>query len=51
MMFKITATSAFYTDSISETIKSLQEYTWPGNIRGLEQVIERAVITSPEPEL
>ena len=29
------------------TIKALQKYTWPGNIRELENLIERAVITSP----
>ena len=28
------------------TIKQLQEYSWPGNIRELENVIERAVIIS-----
>ncbi len=31
-----------------KTIKALQEYSWPGNIRELENLIERAVITSPE---
>jgi formate hydrogenlyase transcriptional activator len=29
-----------------ETLLALQEYHWPGNIRELESVIERAVITS-----
>ncbi len=29
-----------------KTIKALQEYSWPGNIRELENLIERAVITS-----
>ncbi len=39
-------------NTISKSIiKSLQEYTWPGNIRELEHVIESAVITSPGPEL
>jgi formate hydrogenlyase transcriptional activator len=34
-------------DKISyETIKALQNYSWPGNIRELKNVIERAVITS-----
>ncbi|MCX5812046.1 MAG: sigma 54-interacting transcriptional regulator [Proteobacteria bacterium] len=34
-------------DAISmKTIKELQNYSWPGNIRELENVIERAVITS-----
>jgi len=29
-----------------ETLNKLEEYRWPGNIRELESVIERAVITS-----
>ena len=32
-----------------ETLKALQEYPWPGNIRELENVIERAVILCPGP--
>jgi formate hydrogenlyase transcriptional activator len=35
----------------SETMSSLCEYTWPGNIRELQNVIERAVILSPGPVL
>ncbi len=34
-----------------DTIKTLQDYSWPGNIRELKNVIERAVITSPEGNL
>ncbi len=34
-----------------QTIRKLQNYNWPGNIRELENLIERAVITSPEPKL
>jgi formate hydrogenlyase transcriptional activator len=30
---------------------ALMNYSWPGNIRELENVIERAVIMSPGPEL
>ncbi len=30
-----------------KTIRMLQGYSWPGNIRELENLIERAVITSP----
>ncbi len=30
-----------------KTLKMLQQYSWPGNIRELENLIERAVITSP----
>ncbi len=34
-----------------ETMKILQEYPWPGNIRELESIIERAVILSSGPQL
>jgi formate hydrogenlyase transcriptional activator len=35
----------------SETMRSLSVYHWPGNIRELQNVIERAVILSPGPVL
>ena len=35
----------------NETMKVLQDYSWPGNIRELESVIERAVILCPGPVL
>ena len=35
----------------SETMEGLVRYCWPGNIRELENVIERAVILSPGPTL
>jgi len=35
----------------SETMEGLVGYCWPGNIRELENVIERAVILSPGPVL
>jgi formate hydrogenlyase transcriptional activator len=35
----------------SETMKNLCQYHWPGNIRELQNVIERAVILSPGPKL
>ena len=39
-------------DSIPyETMDALTQYQWPGNIRELENVIERAVILSPGPVL
>jgi PAS domain S-box-containing protein len=39
-------------DAIAEeTMRRLQEYPWPGNIRELENVIERAVILSLENKL
>jgi transcriptional regulator with GAF, ATPase, and Fis domain len=34
-----------------QTIRKLQSYSWPGNVRELENLIERAVITSPGPKL
>ena len=34
-----------------ETMKMLQDYPWPGNIRELENIIERAVILCPGPVL
>jgi DNA-binding NtrC family response regulator len=34
-----------------ETIRALQEYPWPGNIRELEGVIERAMILCSGPVL
>jgi chemotaxis protein methyltransferase CheR len=33
------------------TMKDLQEYSWPGNVREMENVIERAVINSEGPLL
>ncbi len=32
-------------------MERLASYSWPGNVRELENVIERAVILSPGPEL
>jgi formate hydrogenlyase transcriptional activator len=34
-----------------DTMQALCRYSWPGNIRELEHVVERAVILSPGPEL
>ena len=34
-----------------KTIRALKGYSWPGNIRELENLIERAVITSPQGNL
>ncbi len=39
-------------ETISQkTMNALQAYAWPGNVRELENVIERAVIISPGPQL
>jgi formate hydrogenlyase transcriptional activator len=39
-------------ESVSlETMRALCEYDWPGNIRELQNLIERAVILSPAPVL
>ena len=35
----------------SETMETLSRYSWPGNIRELQNLIERAVILSPGPVL
>jgi len=35
----------------SDTMQGLTQYAWPGNIRELQNVIERAVILSPGPVL
>jgi formate hydrogenlyase transcriptional activator len=35
----------------SKTMEALCRYRWPGNVRELENVIERAVILSPGPDL
>jgi formate hydrogenlyase transcriptional activator len=35
----------------SDTMRALVRYDWPGNIRELQNVIERAVILSPGPSL
>ena len=35
----------------AETMSALTEYDWPGNIRELQNLIERAVILSPGPAL
>src|SRR5262249_33279867 len=35
----------------ARTLSKLAEYHWPGNVRELENLIERAVILSPGPEL
>jgi PAS domain S-box-containing protein len=40
-----------FTSIQKETMKTLKDYDWPGNIRELENVIERAVILCPGPVL
>jgi formate hydrogenlyase transcriptional activator len=44
--------SSKHIDTIpSEAMRALVRYSWPGNIRELQNVIERAVILSPGPQL
>lgn len=40
-----------HLDSLRKLRPKLKRYPWPGNIRELENLIERAVITSPEGHL
>ncbi len=40
-----------YEGISSETMRALCEYDWPGNIRELQNLLERAVILSPGPVL
>ncbi len=40
-----------YESVAPETMRALCEYDWPGNIRELQNLIERAVILSPGPVL
>jgi formate hydrogenlyase transcriptional activator len=40
-----------YTSIAPETMTALYEYDWPGNIRELQNLIERAVILCPGPVL
>jgi DNA-binding NtrC family response regulator len=35
----------------AEALRPLVNYAWPGNVRELENVIERAVVLSPTPEI
>jgi transcriptional regulator with GAF, ATPase, and Fis domain len=49
---KFSATMGKKVESVSGTsMELLKNYPWPGNIRELEHVIERAVILSQGPEL
>jgi transcriptional regulator with GAF, ATPase, and Fis domain len=48
--FSVRMSKAIGTVS-SGTMEALCKYSWPGNIRELQNVIERAVILSPGPEL
>jgi DNA-binding NtrC family response regulator len=36
---------------VPDVLALLEQYTWPGNVRELENVIERAVVIAPGPEV
>ena len=38
-------------DIAQDALQALQAYAWPGNIRELQNAIERAVVLSPEPTI
>lgn len=40
-----------FTSISAASLKRLQDYSWPGNIRELENILERALILSPGPVL
>jgi formate hydrogenlyase transcriptional activator len=40
-----------FTSIQNEAMRAMQEYDWPGNVREVENVIERAVIMCPGPVL
>jgi formate hydrogenlyase transcriptional activator len=40
-----------FTSISAGSLLLLQEYHWPGNVRELENILERAIILSKEPEL
>ena len=40
-----------FTSIRKETLQALQNYPWPGNIRELESILERAAILCPGPVL
>ena len=51
-VWKFSAKMGKRIETISDTVlQSLQAYSWPGNIRELENIIERAMILSPSGEL
>jgi DNA-binding NtrC family response regulator len=40
------------SDQLSpEVLQLLEQYSWPGNVRELENIIERAVVIAPGPEI
>ncbi len=48
---RLAARSGRHVTLTPEAVLRLERYDWPGNVRELHNVIERAVLLAPEPEL
>jgi len=43
-------TGKYFNKLSDKTVKTLNDYQWPGNVRELENIIERSVVMSSEPD-